>query len=141
VPAACSLAIVGLGVYIGHLALGAFVSGQVWTEALNSQTFRPTAQTALTTISIMCGLLLILLLDPHGESISGWRDVSPRHVGLAAALLAVFAVVSIDPRLRALFELEQLSMADYVVLACVAGLWAVVLRWTWKRHLLDAVSR
>jgi cation-transporting ATPase E len=136
-PAACSLAVVGLAVYMGYLLRGAVVADQSWVDALNSHAFRPLAQTALTTISILCGLLLLVLVDPHGGSISSWRNASPRHVALAAALLAVFAVVSIDPRLRALFELQPLSLTDAVVLASVAGGWAVALHWTWRRRIVE----
>jgi hypothetical protein len=79
IPAACALAIMGMGVYMGYLLLGPLVGGQSAVEAVNSIAVRSVAQMALTTASILCGLLLILFVQPHGESISGWHDVPWKH--------------------------------------------------------------
>jgi hypothetical protein len=136
-PAACSLAVVGVAVYMGYLLQGAAVTGSSWVDALNSHAFRPLAQTALTTISILCGLVLVVLVESNGGSIATWRDASPRHIGLAAVLLSAFALVCTNPRLRVLFELEPLSVTDIVVLALVAGAWAFALHWTWQQHLVE----
>jgi hypothetical protein len=105
-PAACSLALVGLAVYMGYLLQGA-VANESWVDALNSHAVRPLAQTALTTVSVLCGLLLVVLVDPHGGSIGRWRDVSPRHIALATVLLAAFAVVCTNPQLRVLLSCNR----------------------------------
>jgi cation-transporting ATPase E len=139
IPAACALAVTGLSVYIGYLLLGAIVGTQPVTDAMNSPATRAVARTALTTVSILCGLLLILFVQPHGGPVPAWRDVHWRHAVLVLALTTAFAVVALDPRLRGMFELQALSLADYVVLAFVATIWTVALRAIWRWRLLERV--
>jgi cation-transporting ATPase E len=102
---------------------------------------RSLAQTAVTTVSIMCGLVLILFVQPQGELISKWRDLHWRHAALAVVLTGMFAIITLVPGLRAMFELQLLSVVDYVLLALVVGLWAVCLHWTWRWRLLDRLLR
>jgi hypothetical protein len=80
---------------------------------------------------------VIVLVQPHSESISTWRDINPRHAALATSLLGVFTVMSLSPWLRAGFELQPLSSMDFMLLACVAGMWAVGLHWIWRHRLLE----
>jgi cation-transporting P-type ATPase E len=137
VPAACALAMAGLSVYIGYLLLGPLLGSQRVSEAINSPDSRAVARTGLTTLSILCGLLLILFVQPHGGPVPGWRDVHWRHAVLVLALTTAFGLVVLDPRLRSLFEMQALSLVDYVVLAFVAAIWAVVLRTIWRWRLLE----
>ena len=137
VPAALALAITGLTVYIGYLLVDAVLGNQLVTDAVNSPASRAVARTALTTLSIFCGLLLILFVQPHGGPVPGWRDVPWRHAALVLALAALFAVIAMEPGLRTLFELQPLSLADYVVLAFIAAIWAMVLRAIWRGYVLE----
>jgi cation-transporting P-type ATPase E len=137
VPAACTLAAMGLSVYMAYLVLGPLISGTSVLVAANSLTVRSTARTALTTASILCGLILIVFVQPHGERITSWRQVEWKHAVLALTLLVGFVVISIVPALRALFELEQLSPFDYVLLGGVAVLWAVCLKAIWRGQWLE----
>lgn len=137
VPAACALALMGLSVYAGYLLLVPLLAGQSPVDAVNSSMSRSVAQAALTTVSILCGLLLILFVQPHGESVSTWRHVNQRHALLTLVLLGGFAIVAANPALRAMFELQPLSPFDYLLLAGVAVAWAVCLHWIWHWRLLD----
>jgi len=137
VPAALALAVTGLTIYIGYLLLGPLLGTQLVAEAVNSPASRAVARTALTTLSIFCGLLLILFVQPHGGPVPGWRDVHWRHVALALTLTVAFAVIAVEPGLRTLFELQALSLADYAVLALIATIWAVVLRAIWRWQLVE----
>ena len=137
VPAACTLAIMGLGVYMGYLLLGPALSGISAIEAVTSPAIRSIARTALTTAAIMCGVLLILFVQPHGEAISSWRQVERKHAILALTLLAALVLISMVPALRALFELERLSLPDFGLLAGVAVLWAVCLNAVWRGQWLE----
>lgn len=121
----------------GSLLVGPLLAGESAVDAINSSVSRSVAQTLLTTGSILCGLLLILFVQPHGEAISTWRDMNRRHALLTLALLGGFAVVAADPTLRAMFELQPLSSLDCAVLACVAVAWAESLHWIWRWHLLE----
>ena len=137
VPAACALAVTGLSVYIGYLLLGPLLGSQLLSDAINSPDSRAVARTALTTLSILCGLLLILFVQPHGGPGPSWRNIHWRHAALVLALTTAFAVIAVEPRLRSLFELEVLSLVDYGVLAFVATIWAVVLSGIWRWRLLE----
>jgi cation-transporting ATPase E len=137
VPAACTLAFTALGVYIGYLFVGPLLGGQSPFEVLGSLQWRALARTAVTTVSIMCGILLILFVQPHGESISHWHDVDSKHAALALALAAAFGVIAFVPGLRAMFEMQAMHATDYLLLACVAGAWAFCLHWIWRWRLLD----
>ncbi|HLZ25351.1 MAG TPA: HAD-IC family P-type ATPase [Ktedonobacterales bacterium] len=139
VPAACALAVTGFSVYIGYLLLGPVLGFHLATDATNSPESRSVARTALTTLSILCGLLLIMFVQPHGVPVPGWRGVNWRHLALGLALAATFAVIAVEPRLREVFELQPLTLVDYVLLTFVAALWALVLRGIWRWRLLERV--
>ncbi len=136
IPAAFALAIMGIGVYMGYLLLGPLLEGWSAIEAVGSSDLRSIAQTALTTFAILCGLLLILFVQPHGESISGWRDVSWKHAALTLVLMAGFAMIAMNQTLRLMFELQPLSAIDGLLLGFVAVVWAVCLHWMWRWDLL-----
>jgi cation-transporting P-type ATPase E len=135
-PAACTMAITGMCVYLGYLLLGQLLEGRALADVLMLSTGRSVAQTALTTVSVFCGLLLILFVQPPPTSAEGSRTDRWRPAALAAVLLIAFTVVMLDPRLRALFELAPLSSADFVLLGVVAAGWSLLLHWTWRVQLL-----
>jgi cation-transporting ATPase E len=136
-PAACTLALTALGVYTAYLFVGPLLAGQSAFEVVSSLEWRALARTAVTTVSIMCGLLLIVLVQPHGESISRWRDVDWKHGVLAMGLAVAFGVVVCVPGLRAMFEMQPMHVTDYVLLAGIACLWAFCLHWIWRWRLLN----
>jgi cation-transporting ATPase E len=88
---------------------------------------------------VLGGLLLIPFAEPPtrfwsaGDELSGdWRPTL-----LALALLAAcVAILRIDA-LRAFFELAPLRAIDYAIIAGVAVAWAYLLRFTWRKRLLD----
>ena len=138
-PAACTLAAAALAVYVAYLFVAAAVAGEPVIQTVYSFTARSAAQTAVTSFAIMCGLLLILFVQPHGESISRWSDVDWKHAALAAALSMLFAVIVLVPSLRNLFELRLLRPPDYAFLAAAAVAWALCLRLIWRWRILDKV--
>jgi cation-transporting ATPase E len=79
------------------------------------------ARTALTAISVWCGILLIPFLLPPGSG----RDLRP--TALAMAMAGVFGIVLAVPPLRELFELAPIPAGEVLLLAGLAGLWAVIL--------------
>lgn len=97
------------------------------------------ARTALTTVTILCGLLLIPLVEPPtawwvaGDVLSGdWRPTL-----LALGMLGLFGVIMALPPLRGFFELTLLRGWDYLLLAGLAVGWALVLRTVWRTRLLE----
>jgi len=121
----------------GSLLLGPLLAGEPPVEAVNSASARSGAQTALTVASILCGLILIVFVQPHGELISSWHEVEWKHAALALTLLIGLLVICLVPALRDLFELQPLSRADLVLLAGVAAAWTVFVRSVWRWQLFE----
>jgi cation-transporting ATPase E len=141
-PAAWSTALLGFVVYMAYflpartaaLHLG---PGIEQAEALLAA--RTLAQTALTTISIMCGLALVVFAEPPSQFWTGGAPLSRdlRPTLLAAGLLVAYAVIIIVPPLRSMFDLAQLRAIDLVGLSAAAIAWAVALRWAWRSRLVE----
>jgi cation-transporting ATPase E len=141
-PAAFTIGIAGAGVYLAFLlasyrALGAAGPGAA-PEAVALVALAH-AQTALMSFCVLCGLLLIVFAEPPtafwtgGDVVSGdWRPTL-----LAALLLALFGAIAFVPALRDFFELAPLPPVGLLAIALVAVAWAAVLRFIWRRRLLD----
>jgi cation-transporting ATPase E len=90
-------------------------------------------------MAVPCGLLLLPFVEPPtkfwegGDSFSGdWRPTI-----LAAALFLVFVGLLVIEPLRSFFGLTRLRLVDYVVIAGIVIVWALVLRFVWRVRLLD----
>lgn len=96
------------------------------------------AQTALTTVSICCGLVLILFAEPPnawwvgGDELSGDR----RPAWLAGILLISYGVVLAAPSLRDAFELSVIKLWFLPLVVVAVTLWTLTLRWMWRADLL-----
>ncbi|MFO7271085.1 HAD-IC family P-type ATPase [Sphaerobacter thermophilus] len=123
-PAALSIAWVAFVVYMFYLSRGAEVI---------------TARSALTTITILCGLILIPFAQPPNEAFTGGTSLNGdwRPAILAVGLLGVYVGVLAWPVAREFYGLEVLGFLDYVILAHIAIAWAVTLRFAWRLHALD----
>jgi cation-transporting ATPase E len=124
VPAAWSLALVALLMFVAYATLGDSVER---------------ARSALTTFSILCGLVLVLFAAPPtrrwtgGETtVSGWPTIA-----LVAPLLGGFAWVIASPELRAFFDLGGLEGVDLVIALAACALWAIALRSMWRLRVLE----
>ncbi|MFL5332431.1 MAG: HAD-IC family P-type ATPase, partial [Geminicoccaceae bacterium] len=141
-PAALTLSLVGLAVYGWYLVTSyeAFLGnnqtlsdGELFGRAL------AIAQSALTTVTILCGLLLIPFVEPPTRAwVGGNRLAGDWRPTLLALVIAVIygLIVALAP-LRAFFELTPLAPLDYAALVAVAAVWAYLLRFTWRHQLLD----
>jgi cation-transporting P-type ATPase E len=122
--AALSISLVGVGVYLA---------------VLYSTTQLIAAQSALTTFTVMCGILLICLLAPPiktsvgNEGFKGdWRPSL-----LALGLLVSYAVMLAIAPLRTLFDLMPLRMSDYALISMAVIAWGIGLCWIWRVRLLE----
>lgn len=160
VPASFSLALVGLGVYIyfyvsvvnaqlGPVEIGSVQdlvqleqsAGRPFAEVVAEVAHEASAvaQTALTTVLTLCGLVLIVFVEPPtrfwvaGDEYSGdWRPTL-----MALGLLAVFIVILAVPPARSFFELEPLNPVDFGLIAGVTAIWAIGLRYVWRAQIFD----
>jgi cation-transporting P-type ATPase E len=141
-PAALTLSLVGLAVYGWYLVTSyeAFLgNNQTLSEGELFGRALAIAQSALTTVTILCGLLLIPFVEPPtrawvgGNRLAGdWRPTL-----LAMAMAVVYGLILAMAPLRAFFELTSLAPLDYATLVAVAAVWAYLLRFTWRHQLLD----
>ena len=122
--AAFTVAAVALAVYVAYV----LATGDV---AL--------AQSALTTVTVLCGLVLIPFVEPPtpawvgGDELSGDR----RPALLALGMLAAFVVILLVPALREFFELTLLPALDYVFIGAVVIVWGFALRFAWRKRLFE----
>ncbi len=139
-PATLTLTLVGLIVYLGYLIAISIVTpipdDGASVEYINSLLTVP--RSALVTILIFCGLLLIPFHKPPAKFWIGGQPLSGdwRYTLVALAMLVVYIIILAVPQFRELAELVLLGLFDYVILALVALVWALVLRTIWRRRIL-----
>ena len=124
IPAAATLCLAAIGAYMASFSTDAQLS---------------LAQSALTTFSILCGLLLLPFVEPPtrlwtgGSKLSGdWRPTL-----LALGLLVGYATLLVIPPLRAFFALTALDGRSYLLIGLAALAWALILRFTWRTRLFE----
>jgi cation-transporting ATPase E len=116
VPSALRFA-VPAGLAIASLALPVY---WVWSNRTGDVAV---ARSALATVGVFCGTLLIPFLSAS-ETARG-RDLRPW--ALALVMIGAYGAVLLTPALRDIFELVELPAADVVGLAALAAIWAVLL--------------
>ena len=124
VPAAWSLALVALLTFVAYAAFGDSVER---------------ARSALTAFSVLSGIVLVVFAAPPTprwtggeESVSGWPTVV-----LVTVLLGAFAWVIASPERSAFFDLGALQAVDLLIVIAACAVWAIALRWMWRRQLLE----
>jgi cation-transporting ATPase E len=97
------------------------------------------AQSAVVTFGVLCGLLLILFVEPPtrawvgGEPLNGdWRPVA-----LTAVLAGGFVVVLTVPAIGKVFDVAPLGVVEYLLIGGAVIVWAVALRWVWRSRLME----
>lgn len=128
IPAAATLCLAAIGVYMASFSTDAQLPG---------------AQSALTTFSIVCGLLLLPFVEPPTRGWTGGSTLSGdwRPTGLSLGLLAAYVILLCIPPLRAFFELTALDGHSYLLIGLAALAWAVILRFTWRFRLFERYLR
>jgi len=125
-PAALTVAVAGVVVYVFA----------VLTASGNAQL---RAQTALTIVSVACGLLLLPFVQPPTRWWTGGSELSGdwRPTYLAVALFLAFLALLAIPALRSFFGLIPLGLPTYLSIAMIVGVWTVLVRLTWRARLLE----
>jgi cation-transporting ATPase E len=128
VPAAVSIALVGLIVYEFLLSTSDDVE---------------LARTALTFVATACGLMVLLFLEPPTPA---WVAVNPlsgdwRYVALVAGLVGLFAAFVAVPAARDFFELTIPDVWGLAVIGVVVFAWWAALRAFWRSDIADQISR
>jgi cation-transporting ATPase E len=141
-PVALTLSIFGLLVFAGFLAVG--VQEQLLSNPLASSRFileqaLPQAQTALADFSILCGLMLIVFVEPPSKFWVGGDEYSgdKRPAMLALILLVVFVIFLAVPEIGGYFDFLPLSVLAYAIIAAITVVWGLLLRWAWRSKLVE----
>jgi cation-transporting ATPase E len=151
VPATLSLSLVSALVYLYFFAgnlqpVLQWLSGSLSFEQLtvlvspmDLNRARSLAETALITVQVFAGLLLIPFLKPPSSAWVGGAPLSRdrRFVILAGLVLLAFLLILGVPFLRNFFELEALSLTAVFGLGLVAMLWAIIVRFMWRHSTID----
>jgi cation-transporting ATPase E len=112
------------------------ISGNAFTAMRNANL--PLARTTLTCFLTLCGLLLVVFVEPPRPWWTGGDVLSADHrpTYLAIALTAVFIVIMLVPGFRHLFDLSPLGLAEWSYLIVALVIWLVCVRLMWRRNVL-----
>jgi cation-transporting P-type ATPase E len=135
-PASLTFCLVAIGVYL-EVLLPAVATlpepGNPYREGA-----LPLAQTALTVFMVLCGLILIVCVQPLSQpDQDGHRGnwfPTLLALGLFACLVGVLAIAP----LRAFFNLQALNGFDFLIIGCAVVLWGVILQTIWHFHLFES---
>jgi cation-transporting ATPase E len=100
------------------------------------------SRSILTSVAILCGLVLIVFVQPPTEWFVGGDVYSGdrRPAVLAVILFICFLGIVFTPSLRRLFEVAPLSMRDVALLLPLVVGWAWLLRWTWRSRFFERLA-
>jgi cation-transporting P-type ATPase E len=150
-PATLTLSLISILVYLYFMAENIapiidWLNGRIPLAELDqritpSQVIRAQrlSETALITIQVFGGLLLLPFLKPPTPAWVGGEPLSRdwRYTILAGLVLLAYLLILTIPPLRNFFEIYALNLTDYLGLGLVALVWALIVRFTWRNQLLD----
>jgi cation-transporting P-type ATPase E len=140
VPPMLLTSTIGLLLFVGAYALDVIAAGTFGARnpAILPEDF-PVVQSMLTYFLVLCGLLLVIFVEPPtpwwvgGNKLSGDR----RPTLLSLAMLVTFALITMIAPLRSWFMLSPLGPREYVLLALALAIWLFTVRLTWRKRLLS----
>jgi cation-transporting ATPase E len=99
----------------------------------------PRAQTVLTYFLIVCGLLLVVFVEPPNRfwAVGGETSGDRRPAWLTLVLLAALLVIAFVPAFSQIFDLRPISLLDILAVLAAAAVWVLLVRLAWKRRLLE----
>lgn len=120
----------------GRIQLEELSSRITVAEFLRAQHF---AETAIVTMQVYAGLLLLPFLKPPSPAWVGGEPLNrdQRYLIFAGVVLAAYLLIFAVPALRHFFELYPLKLIHHLGIGLVALFWALAVRFTWRNALLD----
>jgi cation-transporting ATPase E len=143
VPAALAVTLVGLLLFVGYClpVFDLVADRSVTIEEINAalKDTLPRAQTLLTYFLTVCGLLLVIFVEPPSRFWAGGDELSGdrRPTWLTIALLVGLLLIAFVPALSELFDLRPIGPLDMVVVGMAAAVWMFLVRWAWNRRFLE----
>lgn len=97
------------------------------------------ARSALTTFTVLTGVLLVIFVEPPIPFFTGGDELSGdfRPMILAGGMLVLFALILVFTPARDFFELLVLPINLYLLVGAGAGVWLFVIRAVWRQRLFD----
>jgi cation-transporting ATPase E len=143
VPAGLAVALVGLILFtlycvpIFDLAAKNGVTIKEINAAIKDTV--PRAQTVLTYFLTVCGLLLVVFVEPPNRfwAAGGEPSDDRRPTWLALGMLVALLVIAFVPVLSEFFDLRPISLLDILAVLAAAAVWVLLVRVAWKRRLLE----
>jgi cation-transporting P-type ATPase E len=82
---------------------------------------------------------LVMFVEPPSRFWAGTDEPSGdrRPTWLAILLLLGLLAIAVVPPLSGLFDLRPVRPLDAAVVAVAAAVWVFLVRWAWRRHLLE----
>jgi cation-transporting ATPase E len=101
------------------------------------------AQTVLTAVAVLCGLLIVLFVRPPSTMWAGGAPLARdwRVTALVAVLALAAAVAFVNETLRDFFVLAELRPVDVAAVLAATAAWAYGIRVIWQRRLLSRLLR
>ena len=143
VPAGLAVTLIGLLLFAGYtLPVFEVARGSVTVDEINAvlKHTLPRAQTVVISFLTVCGLLLVMFIEPPSRFWAGRDEPSGdrRPTWLAIVLLVGLLAIAFVPTLSGLFDLRPVKPLDAAVIVAAATVWVFLVRWAWRRRLLES---
>jgi cation-transporting P-type ATPase E len=143
VPAGIGVALVGMLLFTLYCVpiFDLAAKSEVTIRELNTvlKDTIPRAQTVLTYFLTVCGLLLVVFVEPPNRfwAVGGETSGDRRPAWLTVVLLVALLVIAFVPVLAGIFDLRPISVLDLLAVVAAAAVWVFLVRFAWKRRLLE----
>src|SRR5215208_2202914 len=142
VPVGLAVTLIGLLLFLGYtIPVFEVARGSATVDEINAvlKHTLPRAQTVVIYFLTVCGLLLVMFVEPPSRFWAGRDEPSGdrRPTWLAIVLLLGLLAIAFVPTLSGLFDLRPVNPLDAAVIAVSAAVWVFLVRWAWSRHLLE----
>jgi cation-transporting ATPase E len=133
IPAAVVSSLIGLAVFYGSLAL-AGAPNPAGIDAATSQ-----ARTAFTTFLVLCGLMLIVFVEPPTDwfAVAEPKTTDRRPTYLAIGLALAYAAVLAIPPARDFFSFTVPGPGEAALAIGAVLVWIPLVRLFWKRRFVE----
>jgi cation-transporting P-type ATPase E len=142
VPASLAVTLIGLLLFVVYtIPVFEVARGSVTVDEVNAtlKDTLPRAQTVVVSFLTVCGLLLVMFVEPPSRFWAGRDEPSGdrRPTWLAIALLLGLLAVAVVPPLSGIFDLRAVKLLDIAVIVAAAAVWVFLVRLAWRRRLLE----
>jgi cation-transporting ATPase E len=142
VPAGLAVTLIGLLLFVVYcVPVFEVARGSVTVDEINATLKHtlPRAQTVVITFLAVCGLLLVMFVEPPNRFWASTDEPSGdrRPTWLAVAMLVALLVIAVVPALSSFFDLRPIPLLDILAVLAAAAVWVLLVRFAWKRRLLE----